>query len=203
MHCLCWLGAYISFLPNCSIIRSIICRSRIINKEIIMSKITEFYTGGREPHHQHTLAEMWEKDDDFWEYSHSHIQWAFPLNELSNFNPDAPLLTEEDIAVFKSDPKIQLNFLMSFCRFLNFLGLDYQEKKVVETEFFEPIVFKMANHNWPRITRVLKSLVLVGLEQEAVAFYNTLKGFHEQRGWVSDNAFSYWKGVIHGLVEMQ
>jgi hypothetical protein len=168
-----------------------------------MSKITEFYTGGREPHHMHTLAEMWEKNDDFWEYNHSHIQWLFPLNEPSNFNPDAPQLSEEDIATFKSDPTIQRNFLMSFCRFLNFLGLDYQDQKVVETEFFEPIVFKMANHNWLRITRVLKSLVLVGFEKEAIAFYNTLKEFREQRGWASDNAFSYWKGAVNGLVEMQ
>lgn len=168
-----------------------------------MSKITDFYSGTSTDCDGRSLQDIWNKDDEFWEYAHNYIQWLFPLNEVSNFNPDAPILTEEDVALFKSDNKVQLNFIMSFCRFLNFLGLDYEDKKVVETEFFEPIVFMMANHNWLRITRVLKSLVLVGLDKEALAFYETLKMFREERGWASDNAFSYWKGAVNGLVEVQ
>lgn len=161
-----------------------------------MSKLTDFYLGNCLCS-GNTISEIWNKDDDYWEYCHSYIQWMFPNKELSNFNPDAPILSEEDIIEFKNNNKIQMNLLMSFCRFLNFIGLDYSDGKVVETEFFEPIVFMMANHNWLRITRVLKCLVAVGFDKEAIAFYNKLKEMHEKRGWISDNAFSYWKDAMH------
>jgi hypothetical protein len=60
----------------------------------------------------------------------------------------------------------------------------------------------MANHNWFRISRILKSLRILGCEKEAVAFYKYLKKIHEENGWVSDNSFSYWKEAVNGLVEM-
>jgi len=165
-----------------------------------MSALTEFYDGFGTCS-SHTINEIWAKNDDFWEYSHDYIQWLFPLPEPSNFNPDAPLLTEDDIKIFKANPTIRCNFLTSFIRFINFLGLDYQSDQVITTEKFEPILFKFPNHNWFRITRVLNSCRLLGFENEAVALFNFLKKMHEEYGWVSNNSFSYWKEAVNGLVD--
>lgn len=166
-----------------------------------MSKLTEFYGGTGEDCEGRKIDRIWIENDAYFEYCHDYVQWLFPLSEPSNFNPDAPLLTEDDVAIFKANPTIQTNLVSSFRRFLAFLGL-YYEHEVLECIDFEPIQFKIENHNWFRITRVLKSLRLLGREKEVIAFYKYLKKIHEENGWVSDNSFSYWKEAVDGLVEM-
>lgn len=167
-----------------------------------MSKLTEFYDESGVDCDGRTLSQIWAEDDGYLEFCHNWVQWLFPLPEPSNFNPDAPLLTEEDIQVFRANPLIQTNLLVSFARYLRFFGLEYLNDVVVQTPEFDSMLFQVANHNWFRISRVLQSLRLLGLEKEAVAFYKFLKGIHEEFGWVSDNSFSYWKEAVNGLVEM-
>lgn len=164
-----------------------------------MSKITEFYNG--DTCEGKSLEDILGRDDEYLEYGHDWVQWVFPLQEPSNFNPDAPLLTDDDIQIFKSNPVIQNNLFISFIRFLEFLGLNYRltssgEHLIAETPEFEPILFKMPNHNWFRISRVLKSLCLLGQKHEAMVFYKYLKKLHEEKGWVSENSFTYWMEAI-------
>jgi hypothetical protein len=161
-----------------------------------MSKLTEFYDESGVDCDGRKIADIWKEDDEYFEYCHNYVQWLFPIPEPSNFNPDAPLLTEDDIKIFKANPTIQLNLRASFHRYLAFFGLVAMNGEVIATEAFEPILFKFANHNWFRITRVLKSLRLLGCEKEATAFYSYLKKIHEEKGWVSDNSFSYWKEAM-------
>lgn len=161
-----------------------------------MSQITNFYSNfGPDIEGRH-LLDILQWNNEEMEYSHSWVQWLFPLPEPSNFNPDAPLLTEDDIKIFKANPTIQTNLHHSFIRYFRFFGLEYVQGEVLQTEAFEPILFKFANHNWFRITRVLRSCRLLGLENEAVAFYKFLKKIHEENGWVSDNSFSYWTEAV-------
>lgn len=167
-----------------------------------MSKLTEFYDGTSPDCDGRKITEIWIEDDDYFEFCHNYVQWLFPLPEPSNFNPDAPLLTEDDVKIFKANPIIQRNLVISFQRFLNFLGLNWTGEAVELLPTFEPIQFKIANHNWFRISRVLNSCRLLGLEKEVVALYNCLKKLHEENGWVSENSFSYWKEAVNGLVEM-
>ncbi len=167
-----------------------------------MSTLTEFYNETGVDCDGRTLSEIWAKDDDYWEFSHNYVQWLFPLQEASNFNPDAPLLTDEDIAIFKANPLIQTNLLVSFARYLRFFGLEYKDGEVQKMEDFQALLFMHPNHNWFRITRALKSLRLLGLETETVAFYNFLKKLHEETGWVNEHSFSFWKEAVNGLVEV-
>ncbi len=167
-----------------------------------MSTLTEFYDGSGVDCDGRKITDIWVEDDDYFEFCHNYVQWLFPLQEPSNFNPDAPLLSEDDIKIFRANPIIQRNLVISFQRFLNFLSLNWTGEVVEPLEPFESILFKMPNHNWFRLTRVMKSCRLLGLENEVVALYKCLKKFHEENGWVSDNSFSYWKEAVNGLVEM-
>jgi hypothetical protein len=160
-----------------------------------MSKLTEFYNGTGEDCEGRKIDRIWIENDSYFEYCHDYIQWLFPLPEPSNFNPDAPLLTEDDITIFKANPIIHANLISSFRRFLAFLGL-YYENEVFQCDGFDANVFKVPNHNWFRITRVLRSLRTLGCEKEAVAFYKYLKKIHEEDGLVNDNSFSYWKEAM-------
>src|SRR5262249_54395618 len=88
-------------------------------------------TGGRAP------GALWDWDDESLEEVHDFIQWLFPLPEPSNFNADAPLLSEQDVREFRGDPALQARLRRSLERLLTFLGLACGEDgKVVEGENF-------------------------------------------------------------------
>lgn len=157
--------------------------------------------------------------DEQWEKIHDFIQWVFPLQEPSNFNPDAPLLSAEDIALFQSNQDLQDALFKSFHRFLKFLGLRCRLSKDGETdanwivekikagecgigdEFFTNAqieekmkVWESPNHNWLRITRCLQSLRLLGLEFASTAFFVCLCDLYNTTN-VSDVTFDYWSAA--------
>jgi hypothetical protein len=58
-------------------------------------------------------------------------------------------------------------------------------------------VWDYQNHNWLRITRILRSLHLLGLEAEAQALYRRLEDFHGRRRFPIDhNTFRYWTDAV-------
>lgn len=141
-----------------------------------MSKITDFYTEQGVDSNDMYIQDVLHMDDAWWEGCHNHIQWVFPLMEPSKFNPDAPLLTQEDIDLLRNDCLAQSGAVQAFRRFLRFLGLEWDWSEIIPAaDFFKKAdVWTYPNHNWLRVTRVLKFLKLVGLEREANIFYNRL-----------------------------
>src|ERR1022692_954808 len=102
-----------------------------------MSRLEAFYRGEGTGTEGRLLKDILAWPDDDLEAVHDFIQWLFPLPEPSQFNPDAPLLTEADIAAFKSDPVLQANLLKSFERILGFLGFALSANgEVVQSEDF-------------------------------------------------------------------
>src|SRR5258708_250993 len=102
-----------------------------------MSQITGFYRGTGTDHNGRTLADIWAYSDAELESIHDFIQWLFPLREPSQFNPEAPLLSDSDIAEFRADPKLRENLLRSFEVFLAFLGLRFENGRVAEAPDFD------------------------------------------------------------------
>jgi hypothetical protein len=130
-----------------------------------MSQLIDFYLGhdseGR------TLEDVWQMTDEELLHSHDVIQWLFPLDRPSSFNPDAPILTSDDIVLFRLSPQLRDNTLTSFHRFLMVLGLRFEDGFMEEIR--DVGLWAAPNHNWLRITRILKSLTLLGHEEEARA----------------------------------
>jgi hypothetical protein len=128
-----------------------------------MSNLLDFYCGRGTDAEGRTLAELWEWKDDELEEVHDFVQWMFPLSEPSRFNPDAPLLTGDDIAAFRGDALLQARLRQSFERILRFLGFTRAEDgSIVEGPHFAdrvPEVWQYSNHNWLRITRILRCLL--------------------------------------------
>lgn len=94
-----------------------------------------------------TLDDVIHESDEWLEGCHNHIQWLFPLTEPSNFNPDAPLLTQEDIDCFQSSRLLQNRLITAIER----MTLFYKY-----TDWISP-----NNHNFLRITRILKCISLL------------------------------------------
>ncbi|MHB1425359.1 MAG: opioid growth factor receptor-related protein [Gemmataceae bacterium] len=168
-----------------------------------MSQLIDFYRGQSTDSEGRLLPDIWSWNDARWEEVHDFIQWLFPLVEPSRFNADAPLLTPKDIAAFPSEELLRANLRKSFERVLTFLGLSLAEDgAVVEGPNFSARVgevWSFPNHNWLRITRILRSLRLLGLRTEAEALYRRLEiFFHSKRFPIPSDTFRYWTEAVKG-----
>ncbi len=169
-----------------------------------MSQLLDFYRGQATDTEDRFLKDIWGYTDDQLEEVHDFIQWLFPLPEPSQFNLDAPLLSEEDITAFRYDDLLQANLLRSLQRMLAFLGLAWAGNgQVVEGPNFlarAPEVWSFPNHNWLRITRILRSLKLLGLQTQAQALYDWLSSLYSRRRFpITADTFQYWTEAVEGL----
>ncbi len=163
-----------------------------------MSRLVDFYRGEGTDAEGRALAEIWAFSDGQMEAIHDFIQWLFPLREASRFNPDAPLLTDTDVAAFRADPTLRANLLRSLDAFLGFLGLARDGIGIVEGPDFEARrdVWASPNHNWLRITRVLHCLRILGLDDEARDLFAFLERLHQGgTSGITPDTFGYWAGA--------
>jgi hypothetical protein len=86
---------------------------------------------------------------------------------------------------------------------LAFLGLHYEGGRVVEApDFTRKDVFQHPDHNWLRITRILISTRLLGLEDASRAFFAFLKEQKDLgRSRVTSQTFRYWEDAATGAVQ--
>lgn len=137
----------------------------------------------------YTLEQVLDWPDEDWESQHDFIQWVFATDQESMFNPDAPVLDAATAARFRADPLRRHRLRRAFDRWLVFCG-------VVRTDFclaFEnpnPRVWSHQNHNWLRVTRVLRSLNLLGQPDEAAAFFALLTTV---RPSIDSTTWGYWE----------
>ena len=170
--------------------------------------IVPFYLGERPDLEGRTIQQMWAWDFEALECTHDYIQWLFPITEKSHFNPHAPVVDEDVIQVFKENPRLQKNLLQSFSIMLSFYGLASSRNKqgkvcVEKSENYpdrKPEWVNMLDHNYLRITRILKCLVAFGLIQEAQAFYKCLKKiYREDSGQIGNETFQYWTDAVNSV----
>ena len=129
-----------------------------------------------------------------------------PLRERSGVNPRAPILDEEIIAQFRASRELQKNLMLSFVRMLRFYGLEVRHKprlRIVQGSIFQERArewMSPGNHNYLRITRILKSLSSLGLEEEARKFFECLSDIYDQQDkrnvLISPETFQYWKAAV-------
>jgi hypothetical protein len=159
-----------------------------------VSPIIKFYSLEGPDSERRTLPSYWTMSDDEMESIHDFIQWMFPLRDPSAFNPDAPLLTDDDIETFRHDPAMQSALRRSFNRFLQFLGLQSDGPTIRKADNFSeriPTCWGRPNHNWLRITRCLTSLRTLGLAPEAAALFACLITLKSE-GLANDDSFAHW-----------
>jgi hypothetical protein len=70
------------------------------------SPLLDFYRGHGTDAEGRFLKDIWTWENHDLEGVHDFIQWLFPLPEPSQFNPDAPLLTEKDVEAFKDVARV-------------------------------------------------------------------------------------------------
>ena len=168
------------------------------------SAVVAFYRGSGRDHRGRSLADIREFDFHELESNHDYIQWLFPLPEPSGANPDAPVLSSRDIAAFNGDDSLRGALLQSFRVMLAFYGLDprldAESMKIERSADFDERRrqwLTRGNHNFLRISRMLRSLTLLGLGSQARAFLECLEGIYaEHAATVGSTTIGYWRRAI-------
>lgn len=163
-----------------------------------MNTLLAFYYGSHPDDQGRRLAEILRQDDLWLEQTHDYIQWLFPLAESSRVVPGAPILDSLTIKQFRADQLLQDHLRASFVRMLAFLGLRFDGKVVGKAGNWSDRKgewFSEPTHNLLRITRMLKSLRLLGLEHEAHGLYAGLSALlaTEPDCAVPEKTKSFWR----------
>ena len=140
-------------------------------------------------------------DDARLEMVHDYIQWLFPLPERSGANPSAPVLDAESIAAIRGDAEMQGRLRAGFERMLAFYGFALEGDALVEGPRFAAASrnwLHAGNHNHLRLTRMLRSLRVLGLEREASLLWDALRALYEResaagRRTIAAETFAFWK----------
>jgi hypothetical protein len=162
--------------------------------------LVTFYRNEAPDYRGRWLRELWNYDDEQLEEHHDFIQVLFPLAEVSFYNAQAPLLDATTIGAFQSDGTIQQNLLKSLEVMLAFYGftLDREKKLVAPAGSFaeraENWLF-LNDHNHLRITRILKCLMLCGLENYARAFHVALVRVAKP-STVTEETLRFWDNAV-------
>lgn len=143
------------------------------------------------------LADILAWDDIALEGVHNYIQWVFPLKEASDYNRQAPILDDETIEAFKTDPQIRRNVENVVLRMAKFLAIPAQTSPDgvrFGIAAAEPHWIGEYNHNYKRITRILASLRLMGFEETAKSFHESLYDLYTKHGSaIGRETFSFWE----------
>jgi hypothetical protein len=163
-------------------------------------RLTRFFSGGKDDQGR-TFDEILGWDDARLEMVHDYIQWIFPLPERSGANPAAPVLDNASSAAIRSSAEMQERLRAAFERMLVFYGFAVEDDAVVEGPRFVAASrnwLHAGNHNHLRLTRMLRSLRVLGLGREAEMLWEALRSVYEResaagRRTITAETFAFWR----------
>lgn len=148
-----------------------------------------------------SLATILSWPDSHLEGSHDYIQTVFPLPEESMFS-FAPIVTPQIRNAFLAQAELRSSLRRALERMLTFYGLQFSSND----ESGEEVItrgpnFGTASRNWVtrfdhnhlRMTRILRSLRVLGLGNEAKALHDFLSTDEKVTSSVSPRSQMYWR----------
>ncbi len=155
--------------------------------------IYKFLSGEEPDKYGRNIIEIWGYDKKLLEKSHNYIQRLFPTTEESIFEK-APVIDPVADKKYIKNPQIKENMKKSFEMMLDFYGFEYKNGNIIDKKEDKHWISK-GNHNYLRITRIIKSLKIFGLEAEAVLFYETLLKLSCTEN-IDEKSLKYWEEAI-------
>lgn len=131
------------------------------------------------------LNDIWNFTDEDIEHTHDFIQLLFPLNEQSESVFHGYYLnTKSSIINIKSNDLAKSNIVTSSKWFLSFLERNTHWRRRYD-------------HNYLRITRIIKSLRLLVSDEEANKFYESFIELIDEslRSKINLTTLSYWENA--------
>lgn len=163
--------------------------------------LISFYNGEGVDNRGRAFSDILKWDYQSLESVHDYIQWLFPLDVSSAYNWNAPILTQEEIDTFLTSLILQDNLRKAFLLMLDFYGFSLNAGQVVKSARFQERAnnwLNTGNHNMLRITRILKSLSLLGLSDCARQLFAALDIIYKDDPDLIGTSYQYWKNALTG-----
>jgi hypothetical protein len=170
-------------------------------------RLVEFYGLKGADHQGRRLDQILNWNDQRLEMCHDYIQTLFPLPEGSMF-ADAPVIDEQTYLYWREHSDLKRNLRRAFERILAFYGFgikweqaegDGRKAQISEKEGARANLARWVtrmDHNHLRITRIIRSLRVLGLGNEAEAFHGALTEVCEKYGRVGVNSQKFWRRAL-------
>lgn len=168
------------------------------------SHLIPFYRGLRPDSCGRFLHDVQQQSLRDLESVHTYIQWMFPLPEPSAAVPNAPVLTREEVDEFRGDQGLKTELLKSFEVMLAFYGLEMtnvgDQMRVIPAPSFSTrsqVWLCPHNHNFLRMTRILRCLNQLGCQLHAHALFNALEDLYSRHSAIiGGETFRYWRLAV-------
>ena len=162
--------------------------------------LLRFYSGTGTDHRGRRLEDLWRFSLDELEESHDYIQWLFPLVEKSQFNAAAPVLDDVAITRFRSDAALRRRLERSLTVMLHFYGFELEAERIVPSWTFAERAktwLTPGNHNFLRLTRILKSLTVLGLAHRGTQLLQALEEIYSTHSAViGPRTILFWRSAL-------
>ena len=175
-----------------------------VNSEV--SEILDFLEGRGVDHRGRTIPDIISMSDHELEITHDYIQWVFPNQTPSQFNPDAPTTNIESLRKIRASARALQNVHSMLLRMYDFLGLNIVqfEDGNYQLDFHDetrvPHWITAGNHNYFRITRILSALRDLALFKDLEAFLDILdiigRRYH---ALIGENTVIRWREFANHL----
>ena len=152
-----------------------------------------------------TLDDILKFTDNELEYHHDFIQILFPLPERSPINPRAPVINKETRDAFVQRQELRQQYFRSLVCIARFYGFDITSETIANDKvaiFMKPDPQRFDRnsklwrtrfgHNHLRITRIIRSLRVLGMEDLAHGFWQTLVN-NDKTNSISERTFMFWE----------
>jgi hypothetical protein len=168
------------------------------------SQLITFYRGLGPDNSGRYLRDVQQQSLQELEAVHNYIQWLFPLPEPSAAVPNSPVLTPEDIVEFRKDAGLESALLKSFEIMLTFYGLQLADingqLRVTPAASFparSQVWLTPYNHNFLRLTRILRCLDQLGCKRHARALLEALQDLYlHYSSVIGSTTFRYWQLAV-------
>lgn len=174
-------------------------------------RLQAFFGGEGRDDAGRTVEEVLAFDDEALEWHHDFIQWLFPIDARSAFQTGAPVLTATCARRLRDEPSVRRHVRRALVRIGRFYGFTVtwpDEKGSPEIRRSREFAARAAqwvrpgDHNFLRISRILRSLVLLGCAGAASRLYGELLEVDRWRpGVVGEVTLGYWSRAARGVLD--
>ncbi|KAK6585973.1 hypothetical protein PZA11_001030 [Diplocarpon coronariae] len=171
-----------------------------------MNLLITFYEGTETDRRGRSLTDILQWEASRLEASHDYIQILFPLPEESGVNWSAPVIDRQVFNAFRSRPELKEKLRDSFMRMLWFYGFELETEGGIKVTKGPNYTAHSGNwdvrfdHNHLRITRIIRCLRVLGLEDEAQAFRAALE---EATVNASSRSREYWRRATERTLNLR
>ena len=153
--------------------------------------IIDFLSGDGTDHKGRYYHDTLEWSDVQLEQCHDQVQWIFPLHEDSHMARTWPVVNKEIVEEAKLKGTVIINLNKAADRFEKFLGIGKYSNHARQNLWCRP-----NNHNLLRVTRIIRSLRLFGLQKRAEEFYHAAMKAQARCG-VWEDTRTYWHKAMY------